>query len=169
RTLERAGLLRRTVQGRTHRCTLETAPLAQAEAWLRRYASAWRLLLLLAPPPLAGVRKARLHGTAVRACRTPGALRLAGRVGVGASRIDAASRAPAARAPIPAFPRKRGRSKSARLPAPFPAWGGRSRKSDKRVPTKKVAEPACKPGSVVDSHSSRRIVTDTLEQPTRRH
>ncbi|HLT43127.1 MAG TPA: metalloregulator ArsR/SmtB family transcription factor [Luteimonas sp.] len=40
RTLERAGLLRRTVQGRTHRCTLETAPLAQAEAWLRRYASA---------------------------------------------------------------------------------------------------------------------------------
>ncbi|SKA19753.1 hypothetical protein SAMN02745674_02377 [Lysobacter spongiicola DSM 21749] len=31
----------------------------------------------------------------------------------------------------------------------------------------KVAEPADKPGSVVDSHSSRRIVTDTLEQPTR--
>ena len=32
-----------------------------------------------------------------------------------------------------------------------------------------VAEPADKPGSVVDSHSSRRIVADTLEQPTRRH
>ena len=32
---------------------------------------------------------------------------------------------------------------------------------------KKVAEPADEPGSVVDSHSSRRIVTDTLEQPTR--
>ena len=31
----------------------------------------------------------------------------------------------------------------------------------------KVAEPADKPGSVVDSHSSRRIVTDTLKQPTR--
>ncbi len=31
------------------------------------------------------------------------------------------------------------------------------------------AEPADKPGSVVDSHSSRRIVTDTLKQPTRRH
>ena len=30
-----------------------------------------------------------------------------------------------------------------------------------------VAEPACKPGSVVDSHSSGRIVADTLEQPTR--
>ena len=34
---------------------------------------------------------------------------------------------------------------------------------------RKVAEPACKPGSVVDSHSSRRRVTATLEQPTRRH
>ena len=30
-----------------------------------------------------------------------------------------------------------------------------------------VAEPADKPGSVVDSHSSRRSVTATLEQPTR--
>ena len=34
---------------------------------------------------------------------------------------------------------------------------------------RKVAEPACKPGSVVDSHSSRRRVTATLKQPTRRH
>ncbi len=32
---------------------------------------------------------------------------------------------------------------------------------------RKVAEPADKPGSVVDSHSSRRTVTGTLEQPTR--
>ena len=31
------------------------------------------------------------------------------------------------------------------------------------------AEPADKPGSVVDSHSSRRTVTRTLKQPTRRH
>ena len=31
----------------------------------------------------------------------------------------------------------------------------------------KRAEPADKPGSVVDSHSSRRIVADTLKQPTR--
>ena len=30
-----------------------------------------------------------------------------------------------------------------------------------------VTEPADKPGFVVDSHSSRRIVTDTLKQPTR--
>ena len=31
----------------------------------------------------------------------------------------------------------------------------------------KVAEPADKPGSVLDSHSSRRNVTVTLKQPTR--
>ena len=36
-------------------------------------------------------------------------------------------------------------------------------------PSKQVAEPACKPGSVVDSHSSGRTVTGALEQPTRRH
>ncbi len=34
---------------------------------------------------------------------------------------------------------------------------------------KPAAEPADKPGSVVDSHSSRRNVTVTLKQPTRRH
>ncbi len=34
---------------------------------------------------------------------------------------------------------------------------------------KNATEPADKPGFVVDSHSSRRIVTDTLKQPTRRH
>ncbi len=33
---------------------------------------------------------------------------------------------------------------------------------------RKAAEPAGKPGSVVDSHSSRRSVTAALEQPTRR-
>ena len=33
----------------------------------------------------------------------------------------------------------------------------------------KQTEPADKPGFVVSSHSSRRIVTDTLKQPTRRH
>ncbi|QNM62839.1 hypothetical protein XHV734_4130 [Xanthomonas hortorum pv. vitians] len=32
---------------------------------------------------------------------------------------------------------------------------------------KKAAEPADKPGSVVDSHSSRRYVTAALKQPTR--
>src|SRR5690606_28522002 len=37
----------------------------------------------LLPPPLAGVRRACLHGIAVQAIRTPSAPRLAGRAGVG--------------------------------------------------------------------------------------
>ena len=37
----------------------------------------------------------------------------------------------------------------------------------KREASMKVAEPADKPGSVLDSHSSRRNVAVTLEQPTR--
>ena len=41
RTLEQAGLIRRTVQGRTHRCRLETAPLAAAMDWLRHYERFW--------------------------------------------------------------------------------------------------------------------------------
>lgn len=41
RTLERSGLLKRAVQGRTHLCTLDAAPLAQVDAWLRDYATFW--------------------------------------------------------------------------------------------------------------------------------
>ncbi len=41
KTLERAGLLKRTINGRTHRCALEPAPLAEADAWLRRYSAFW--------------------------------------------------------------------------------------------------------------------------------
>ena len=54
------------------------------------------------------------------------------------------------------------------------AWGPKFAQrtlgaSSRRRAMKVAAEPADKPGSVVDSHSSRRIVTDTLKQPTRRH
>ncbi|MCW5568056.1 MAG: helix-turn-helix transcriptional regulator [Dokdonella sp.] len=41
KTLERAGLVKRTVQGRTHLCALDAAPLAEADAWLRDYARFW--------------------------------------------------------------------------------------------------------------------------------
>ena len=41
KTLERAGLVKRRVEGRTHRCALEAAPLAEADAWLRRYSAFW--------------------------------------------------------------------------------------------------------------------------------
>lgn len=41
KVLERAGLVRRRVEGRTHRCRLAPEPLAAAQAWLRRYERFW--------------------------------------------------------------------------------------------------------------------------------
>lgn len=41
KTLERAGLVKRTVRGRTHLCALDAAPLADADGWLREYAQFW--------------------------------------------------------------------------------------------------------------------------------
>jgi len=41
KVLERAGLVRRLVKGRTHICRLEPAPLAAADAWLRFYEQFW--------------------------------------------------------------------------------------------------------------------------------
>jgi DNA-binding transcriptional ArsR family regulator len=41
RTLEDAGLIRRTVEGRTHRCRIEPSPLLSASRWLGRYEKFW--------------------------------------------------------------------------------------------------------------------------------
>lgn len=41
KVLERAGLLRRTVQGRTHRCRLDAARLADVQEWLAFYQRFW--------------------------------------------------------------------------------------------------------------------------------
>jgi DNA-binding transcriptional ArsR family regulator len=41
KVLERAGLVRRTVDGRRHVCRLEAAPLASASAWLSFYERHW--------------------------------------------------------------------------------------------------------------------------------
>ena len=41
RVLERAGLVRRTVHGRTHRCRLDARRLADAERWLAFYTRFW--------------------------------------------------------------------------------------------------------------------------------
>jgi DNA-binding transcriptional ArsR family regulator len=41
RALERAGLVRRTVRGRTHMCRLDPRPLASAHSWLRFYERFW--------------------------------------------------------------------------------------------------------------------------------
>ena len=42
RVLERAGLIRRTVDGRRHICRLEPGPLASAQEWLAFYERHWR-------------------------------------------------------------------------------------------------------------------------------
>ena len=39
--LERAGLVRKTVQGRRRVCRLEASPLASADAWLQVYERHW--------------------------------------------------------------------------------------------------------------------------------
>lgn len=41
KVLERAGLLRRRIRGRTHICQLEPQPLASADRWLRYYEQLW--------------------------------------------------------------------------------------------------------------------------------
>lgn len=41
RALERAGLVRRQVKGRTHLCRLETRPLEDADEWISFYRRFW--------------------------------------------------------------------------------------------------------------------------------
>lgn len=41
KALEKAGLVRREVRGRTHMCHLEPGPLAKADDWLRYYERFW--------------------------------------------------------------------------------------------------------------------------------
>lgn len=54
-TLERAGLVKRTVRGRIHYCRIDPRPLARADNWLRGYERLWdtridRLVELLRHP-----------------------------------------------------------------------------------------------------------------------
>jgi len=41
KVLESAGLLKRTIEGRTHRCRLEAEPLAEADRWIAYYQHFW--------------------------------------------------------------------------------------------------------------------------------
>jgi DNA-binding transcriptional ArsR family regulator len=45
KVLERAGLVRREVVGRSHYCHFEARPLRQATAWLERYREFWEVRL----------------------------------------------------------------------------------------------------------------------------
>jgi DNA-binding transcriptional ArsR family regulator len=41
KVLEEAGLLSRTIEGRTHRCRIEARPLAEADRWIAYYQRFW--------------------------------------------------------------------------------------------------------------------------------
>ena len=45
KVLEAAGLVARRKMGRTHLCSLEAAPLAEAEQWLRQWEKFWNVRL----------------------------------------------------------------------------------------------------------------------------
>ena len=45
KVLEQAGLLSRTIEGRSHRCRLAAGPLAAADRWLAYYERFWTLRL----------------------------------------------------------------------------------------------------------------------------
>src|SRR5690348_8702375 len=45
KVLEQAGLLQRTIEGRSHRCRLDASPLAEADRWLAFYERFWSLRL----------------------------------------------------------------------------------------------------------------------------
>lgn len=45
KVLEEAGLLRRRIDGRAHRCRIEAGPLARADRWLAYYERFWTLRL----------------------------------------------------------------------------------------------------------------------------
>jgi DNA-binding transcriptional ArsR family regulator len=44
-TLERAGLVKRTVRGRIHYCRIDPRPLERADDWLRGYERLWDIRL----------------------------------------------------------------------------------------------------------------------------
>ena len=45
KVLEQAGLLSRTIEGRSHRCRLAAGPLAAADRWLAYYERFWSIRL----------------------------------------------------------------------------------------------------------------------------
>ncbi|AKQ63775.1 Transcriptional regulator, ArsR family [Myxococcus hansupus] len=66
KALERAGLVHRTVEGRTHRCSLAPEPLASALDWLRFYERFWNdrldaLEQALRKPERGSSRKGERH------------------------------------------------------------------------------------------------------------
>jgi DNA-binding transcriptional ArsR family regulator len=59
KVLEDAGLLSRTIEGRSHRCRIEAGPLAEADRWLAYYERFWALRLDDLETALARERRKR--------------------------------------------------------------------------------------------------------------
>ena len=62
KVLEKAGVIRREIQGRMHYCSLRTESLDEAEAWLTHYRQFWQTRLDLLEQVLEE-KKARQPGT----------------------------------------------------------------------------------------------------------
>ncbi|MFL6429640.1 MAG: ArsR/SmtB family transcription factor [Acidobacteriaceae bacterium] len=69
KTLERSGLLRRTILGRTHICRFEPAALANANAWFRYYSRFWEQSLDALE---AALREDDARAKSPRRTKTPG-------------------------------------------------------------------------------------------------
>ena len=61
RVLEQAGLVRRTVTGRVHQCSLRAGPLKDAEQWLAQYQEFWMGTLESLSRHVQGADKERLR------------------------------------------------------------------------------------------------------------
>jgi DNA-binding transcriptional ArsR family regulator len=62
KVLEKAGLVRRRVDGRAHLCRLEPQPLSAADEWLRFYQRFWTERLELLDGLLRAEDQAAAHG-----------------------------------------------------------------------------------------------------------
>jgi DNA-binding transcriptional ArsR family regulator len=68
KTLERSGLIRRTIRGRTHICRLEPTALASANAWFRYYSRFWEQSLDALE---AALREDDAHAKSPRRTKSP--------------------------------------------------------------------------------------------------
>ncbi|MBX9402825.1 metalloregulator ArsR/SmtB family transcription factor [Lysobacter sp. BMK333-48F3] len=71
KSLERAGLIERSVQGRSHVCRLQAAPLHGGYEWLRHYERFWNQRLDLLEALLREDDRQRGAGTALGSAAAP--------------------------------------------------------------------------------------------------
>jgi DNA-binding transcriptional ArsR family regulator len=72
KVLERAGLIDRTVEGRTHICRLDARPLHAGVEWLRHYEKFWQQRLDILESLLEAEDAARARQAKAQKARKPG-------------------------------------------------------------------------------------------------